>query len=214
MSPVVSNPLPPSVSADLIEIYRSIVTPHISDNLDRMPGAIGVNPYNGSGKLVGTAITVQTRHGDNLMIHQALDQARPGDTIVVDGGGDISQALVGEIMMRKAQARGVAGFVIYGAIRDVAAFRDSSFPCYACGVTHKGPYKNGPGLLNVPVTIGGMIVNPGDLIVGDEDGVIALSPALAQSLVPAIRKVQEREAAIMAEIAASKDGARTLQNQY
>lgn len=214
MPVAVPNPLPPSVPVDLIDTYRSIVTPHISDNLDRLPGAIGINPYNGAGKLVGTAITVQTRRGDNLMIHEALNQARPGDVIVVDGGGDISQALVGEIMMRKAQSRGVAGFVIYGAIRDVAAFKGSDFPCYACGVTHKGPYKNGPGALNVPVVIGGMIVNPGDLIVGDEDGLIALSPAQALALIPAIRAVEEREAAIMAEIAASKDGARTLRSQY
>ncbi len=214
MSPVGSNPLPPSVSDELVEAYRSIVTPHISDNLDRLPGAIGLSPYNGSGKLVGTAITVQTRHGDNLMIHEALNQARPGDVIVVDGGGDLSQALVGEIMMRKAQARGVVGFVIYGAIRDVAAFKESDFPCYACGVTHKGPYKNGPGILNVPVNIGGMIVNPGDLVVGDEDGLITLSPDLAQSLIPAIRQVEEKEAAIMAEIASSTDGTRTMVNQY
>lgn len=214
MPSVGSNPLPQSVSDDLVETYRSIVTPHISDNLDRMPGAIGLTPFNGAGKLVGTAITVQTRHGDNLMIHEALNQARPGDVIVVDGGGDVSQALVGEIMMRKAMARGVVGFVIYGAIRDVAAFRNSDFPCYASGVTHKGPYKNGPGTLNVPVNIGGMIVNPGDLMVGDEDGLIALSPTLARSLIPAIRKVEEKEAAIMAEIAASTDGARTMVNQY
>ncbi|MBD9596397.1 RraA family protein [Ensifer sp. ENS05] len=204
---------PAPVPSHLVEAYRSIVTPHISDNLERLPGSVGLAPLN-KAKLVGTAVTVHTRHGDNLMIHQALDNARPGDVIVVDGGGDVSQALVGEIMMRKAIKRGIVGFVIFGAVRDVAAFRASDFPCYTLGVTHKGPYKNGPGNINVPVVIGGMVVNPGDLIVGDEDGLIAISPELAISLLPAIRTVEEKEAAIMAEIEASSDGARSLKQVY
>ena len=208
------SPLPLPVPADLVEAYQSIVTPHISDSLQRLPGAIGLRPYHGTGKLVGTALTVQTRHGDNLLIHEALSEAREGDVIVVDGGGDVTQALVGEIMMRKAQARGVAGFVIYGAIRDVAAFRASDFPCYACGVTHKGPYKNGPGVLNTAVSVGGLIVNPGDLVVGDEDGLVSLSRETARQLIPAIRQIQAKEEALLSEIAASTDGARSLQGQY
>jgi regulator of RNase E activity RraA len=148
--------------------------------------------------MIGTALTVKTRAGDNLAIHAALKIARAGDIIVVDGGGDISQALIGEIILTHAESLGVAGFIIDGAIRDVAAIRASDLPCYARGVTHKGPYKFGPGALNVPVSIGGLVINPGDLIVGDEDGIVALAPAVAAQLLPGVRAQEENEGAKIA----------------
>ena len=123
----------------------------ISDNLDRLPGVVGLQPFHRSGRMAGTALTVRTRAGDNLAVHHALELVKPGDVIVVDGGGDITRALVGEIMKDIALHRGAAGFVIDGAIRDVAAFRASDFPCFARGVIHRGPYKTGPGAINVPV---------------------------------------------------------------
>ncbi len=186
-------PVPAPVDAHLVSEFRGVATSIISDNLERLPGATGILPYHRGGQLVGTALTVKTRHGDNLAIHSALKVARRGDVIVVDGGGDLSQALIGEIIMTHAESLGVAGFVIDGAIRDVSAIRASDLPCFARGVTHKGPYKNGPGAINVPVSIGGLVVNPGDLIVGDEDGIVAISPAVAAELLPAIRAQEERE---------------------
>src|SRR6478735_6508597 len=93
----------------------------ISDNLARLPGAVGLRPFHRGGRLVGTAFTVRTRPGDNLAIHQALELVGPGDVIVVDGGGDETRALVGEIMKSIAEYRGAAGYVIDGAIRDAAA---------------------------------------------------------------------------------------------
>ncbi len=188
-------PIPAPVEAGLISEFRGVATSIISDNLERLPGATGILPYHRGGQMVGTAVTVKTRHGDNLAIHAALKIARPGDVIVVDGGGDISQALIGEIMMTQAQSIGLAGYIIDGAIRDVSAIRTSDLPCFARGVTHKGPYKNGPGAINVPVSIGGLVVSPGDLVIGDEDGIVALSPAVAAALIPGIRAQEERERA-------------------
>lgn len=187
------NAAPQPVDPSLITEYRGVATSIISDNLSRLPGATGVLPYHAGGPLIGTALTVKTRNGDNLAIHAALKMARRGDVIVVDGGGDVSQALIGEIILTHAESIGIAGFVIDGAIRDVSAIRASDLPCYARGVTHKGPYKNGPGSLNVPVSIGGLVVHPGDLIVGDDDGVVALSPQVAVDLLPGIRAQEERE---------------------
>jgi regulator of RNase E activity RraA len=138
------------------------------------------------------------------MIHKALNHAEPGDVLVVDAGGDISQALVGELMMLYARSRGIVGFVIDGAIRDVAAFTGSDFPCYARGETHKGPYKDGPGEIHVPVTVGGLVIHPGDIVVGDEDGVVALSPTIAPQVLAAARRQAEREEKAKADIAARR----------
>ena len=189
------NPSAALLAPALVEGFRRSSTAVISDNLSRMPAAIGLRPFHKGGILVGTALTVRTRPGDNLLIHEALDIVRPGDVIVVDGGGDISRAIVGEIVSAIAESRGAAGFVIDGAIRDAAAIGASAFPCFARGAIHRGPYKHGPGELNVPVTIGGMIVEPGDVVVGDEDGVVAFPAAIAADLLAAAiaQDAQERE---------------------
>ena len=105
---------------------------------------------------MGAAVTVKTRVGDNLAILPAYDFCRPGDVTVVDAGGDISNTLAGGIMTLGAASLGLAGMVLDGAIRDVAEFRQRTFPVYARSVTHRGPYKDGPGAINVPITIGGM----------------------------------------------------------
>lgn len=198
------HPEPPRPASDLVEAFREIVTAHVSDNMSRMTGSFGLNRYNPRGKLLGVALTVRTRVGDNLMIHKALNHAQKGDVLVVDGGGDVSQALVGELMMRFARTRGIVGFVIDGAVRDVAAFANSDFPCYARGVTHKGPYKEGPGEIHVPVNVGGLLVNPGDIVIGDEDGVVALSSAIAPQVLAAARKQAEREQKAMVDIDAGR----------
>ena len=130
-----------------------------------------------------------------------LDLVEPGDVVVVAGEGDTSRALVGEIMKAIAEKRGVAGFVIDGSIRDSAAFAASDFPCFARGVNHRGPYKDGPGALDVPVSISGNVVSPGDIVVGDEDGVVTFSPVIAADLALAVGRQLAREAEIMAAIA-------------
>lgn len=188
------------IDPDLIEGFKTAATSMISDNLDRLPGAVGLRPFHRNGAMVGTALTVRTRAGDNLAIHQALELVRPGDVLVVDGAGDISRALIGEIMAAVASSRGAAGVVIDGAVRDVAAIRKGDFPCFARAAIHLGPYKNGPGEINIPVTIGGMVVAPGDVVVGDEDGVVAFPQAVAQELLQAVRAQADREAEMLLSI--------------
>jgi RraA family protein len=197
------HPAPPRPAPELVEQFRDVVTAHVSDNMSRICGTHGLRRYNQRGKLLGVALTVRTRVGDNLMIHKALDLAQPGDVLVVDGGGDASQALVGELMKMYAQTRGVVGFVIDGAIRDVAAFVSSDFPCYARGETHKGPYKDGPGEIHVPGTVGGLVIHPGDIVIGDEDGV-ALSPVIAPEVLAAARRQAAREDEAKEDIAAGR----------
>ena len=178
----------------LIEAFKTAPTAVISDNLDRLPAAIGLRPFHKSGVLVGRAFTVRTAAGDNLMIHKALEDVQPGDVLVVDGGGDTSRALIGEIIVTIAKSRGVAGFVIDGAIRDVGAIAQDDFPCFARAAIHRGPYKNGPGEIGVSIVVGGMVVNPGDFIVGDDDGVVAFSAGQAEQLLVAVRAQEQPEA--------------------
>lgn len=183
--------------------FRDAATALISDNLDRMPAAVGLRPFHRRGGLmIGRAVTVRTRAGDNLFVHRALAMIRAGDVIVVDGGGDTSRALIGEIMMSIAHSRGAAGLVIDGAIRDADAIGASDFPVFARAAMHRGPYKNGPGEINVPVSIGGMTVQPGDIIVGDGDGVVAFSPSIAGALHEAVQRQIVKEREILSSIAA------------
>jgi RraA family protein len=190
----------PKPAAELVEAFRQAPTSIISDNLARLAGSVGLRPFHRAGRLVGAAFTVKTRPGDNLAIHRALEMVGPGDVIVVDGGGDESRALVGEIMKNIAEWRGAEGYVIDGAIRDVAAFAGSDFPCFARSVIHRGPYKSGPGEINVPVSIGGAVISPGDIVVGDEDGVVSFSQAAAPALLEAVKAQIAREEATLVSI--------------
>lgn len=187
--------------SELIDAFRALATPLISDNLARVPGAVGLRPFHRvSGVMAGRALTVRTRPGDNQFIHRALDLLQPGDVIVVDGGGYEGRALVGEIMTSVAASRGAAGIVIDGAIRDAGAIGRSPFPCFARSAIHLGPYKDGPGAINVLVCVGGMVVGPGDIVVGDEDGVVAFPFDGATALLAAVRAQEAREAEIMRSI--------------
>jgi regulator of RNase E activity RraA len=187
-----------------IAALTGLATSVVSDVLGRTIGAVDILPVNKSPVSVcGNAVTVSVRSGDNLMLHKALQILKPGDVLVVDGGGDISRALFGEIMMTVAKSRGAIGAVFDAAIRDVEAFEKHRFPCWARGVNMRGPYKDGPGSINVPVSIGGMVVNPGDVILGDCDGIIALSPAIA---LEGARLGKEKEAVERKTIQSILDG--------
>lgn len=163
------------VTAEWVERYRSVPVANISDSMNRMTaGGASLKPMHRTGVLVGPALTVKARPGDNLMLHHALDIAQPGDVIVVDAGGDLSNALIGEMMVAYAIKKGVAGIVINGAIRDAASIGAGEFPVFAAGITHRGPYKDGPGEVNVPIALAGMVIEPGDLVIGDEDGLLCV----------------------------------------
>ncbi|MEN0118211.1 MAG: RraA family protein [Agrobacterium cavarae] len=163
------------VEAKWVDAFRTLPVANISDVMSRMTaGGAALRPYYTGGMMVGPAVTVKARPGDNLMVHKALDIAEPGDIVVVDAGGDLTNAIIGELMVAHAVQRGLGGIVINGAIRDSAELSAGSFPVFALGVTHRGPYKDGPGEVNVPISIGGMVINPGDLVCGDADGFLSV----------------------------------------
>ena len=189
-------------SPSLVSLFEGLPASIISDNMSRLSGSLHLRPYHRPGTtLLGTALTVRVRSGDNLMIHKVLQFGGPGDVLVIDGNGCLDRALLGEIMKNVAMARGFAGLVVDGAIRDCAAFRDDVFPYYARGISHRGPYKDGPGEINVPVSISGMVVHPGDIVVGDDDGVVFISPDEADAVAAASRRKVTDEAATMDAIA-------------
>ncbi len=195
------NPSASPADPALLETLRGIATSLLSDNMARVTGSVGLTAYHRPKPMAGTAVTVRTRGGDNLAIHRAFDFCRPGDVLVIDGAGELTQALMGEIMATYAESLGVQGLVIDGAIRDVGSIRAKDFPVYARGVSHRGPYKNGPGEVNVPIAVGGMIVRPGDIIVGDEDGVLAIAPAEVAAVMEGARRQGDKEAAALRSIA-------------
>ncbi|WP_439856681.1 RraA family protein [Pseudomonas syringae] len=163
------------VSAEWVSRYRDVPVANVSDSMNRMTaGGARLRPMHREGVLAGPALTVKARPGDNLMLHYAIDIAEPGDVIVVDAGGDLSNALIGEMMVAYAVKRGVAGIVINGAIRDAGSIAAGTFPMFAAGISHRGPYKDGPGEINVAIAIDGMVIEPGDLVIGDEDGLLCV----------------------------------------
>jgi RraA family protein len=183
-----------SVAPALITRLRAVPVASISDSMQRMPAAgAALRPMHREGVLCGPAFTVRTRPGDNLMMHMALNLAQEGDVIVVDAGGDLTNAITGERMLAYCVARKFAGVIIYGAVRDYGWIRRQDMPVFACGVTHRGPYKDGPGEINVPVSLGGMVVHPGDAIVGDEDGVVCVPAADAEAVCAAAEIKHQKE---------------------
>ncbi len=193
------------VAANLIESFREIPVANISDVMSRMTaGGPRLRPMHAQGVMAGPAVTVKTRPGDNLMVHHALNTASPGDVIVVDAGGDLTNALVGELMLTHAKVTGLAGIVINGAVRDYGWIKSNDFPVYAAGVTHRGPYKDGPGEINVPIAFDGMVVHPGDLIIGDEDGVLCVSLDEAETIYAKAKAKNDAEQASMKAILEGK----------
>lgn len=189
-------------SKELVEQFRGLPVANIADEMYRFSCLDArIKPLNGT-PLLGSAFTVKSRTADNLLFHKALGMAIPGDVIVVDVQGDMVNAVTGEIMMTEAKKRGLAGVVIDGAVRDVDALRSFNFPVYAAGVTPKGPYKDGPGEINVPVCCGGIVVNPGDIVVGDGDGIVIISPKDAPAIAAKAKAKLENEQEMLKAIEA------------
>lgn len=177
---------------ELIEAFRGLPSSNINDEMNRLYCMHDymrlINPDT-SFQLLGPAFTVKVPIGDNLFIHQALDMAQPGDIIVIDGGNGKNRSLAGEIMMRFAQYKGIAGIVADGCLRDSDALSKMKMPIYCAGITPQGPYKNGPGEINAPIACGGQVVFPGDILVGDRDGIVV---------------IHKEDAVLMAEVAHKK----------
>ncbi|MFC3629276.1 RraA family protein [Paracoccus angustae] len=192
-----------AVSADLVARFAALPVANVSDSMSRMTaGGPRLTRMHRDGVLAGPALTVKARPGDNLMLHKAIDMAVPGDVIVVDAGGDLTNSLMGELMLAYAIKRGVAGFVLNGAIRDADQFVAMNLPVFAAGITHRGPYKDGPGEINVPIAIDGMVIHPGDLMLGDSDGVLAVPYEAAEEVYARTAAKQDAEAKQMAAIEA------------
>lgn len=186
----------------LVERFRDMPVANIDDCMGRIAAVdASICPVGNQGQLLGTAFTVRVPQGDNLMFHAAMDLAKPGDVIVIDAGGFTDRAIFGELMATYCKVRGIRGIVCDGAVRDrdgLAAME--GFPVYAKGAIPNGPYKNGPGEINVPVVIGGKLVKPGDIVVGDGDGVLFIDPSIAEEVADATKTVEKKEADIMQHI--------------
>ena len=182
--------------------YPSSILADVAGRRGALHGRI--QPLSPSMRFAGPALTVELRPGDNLMIHAALAVAKPGDVIVVDGKGDLSSALMGEIMSQQAVALGVAAVVIDGAVRDSEAIRELGFPMFAAGLNPNGPTKSVAGRLNHPISIGGVTVKPGDLVVGDADGVTVIEREKAAAMLPLAAEKVAAETRRIADIRSRK----------
>jgi regulator of RNase E activity RraA len=187
---------------ELVDAFAKLPVANVSDSMSRMTSAgPTLRPMHASGGMAGVALTIKARPGDNLMLHKAIDMAEPGDVIVMDAGGETTNALFGEMMLSYAIKRGVAGLVLNGAIRDSDAMKEINHPVFAAGVTHRGPYKDGPGEINVPIAIDGMVVHPGDIVIGDGDGVLAVPLDQAEDILEKARGKLDAETRQMQAIA-------------
>ena len=181
-------------TAESSEQSSGIPTPTISDAMHRL-GAMdsGIRALHSRAQCAGPALTVWTRAGDNLMIHKAINMAKPGDVLVINGQGDLTRALLGELMCSSAKELGIAGVVVDGAVRDICAIAEMSFPVFGRGAAPGGPFKNGPGEIGFPVACGGVVCSPGDLVVGDADGVVVVPKQDAVSVLDRAASIQQGE---------------------
>jgi regulator of RNase E activity RraA len=182
---------------EIVERFRGLPSSNINDEMNRLFCMHSymklLNPNSAAPSMVGTAITVKAPIGDNLFFHQALDMAQPGDIIVVDGATGNNRSLAGEIMLRFAQSKGIAGVVADGCLRDLDGIEKLSMPVYAAGITPQGPWKFGPGEVNTPIACGGQVVFPGDILVGDRDGIVVIHRQDAEAVAAAAIAKKEKE---------------------
>ncbi|NJC21489.1 regulator of RNase E activity RraA [Arthrobacter pigmenti] len=189
----------PGIDDALLARCADLPTAAFSDAMQRFGGAVGLSPVISGASdrkavhLVGRALTVQTRPGDNLVVHKAADLAAPGEVLVIDAGSQTDRAIVGGLLGSYTQNRGIAGIVLDGAVRDLSELAELDIPVFARGVSHLGPYKDGPGVIRGNVAIGGTAVCQGDLVVGDEDGIVFVPRHRAAEVITAAEAVVERE---------------------
>lgn len=181
-------------SKELVSSFKGLPVANIADCMNRICCLdSALRPYN-KVPLLGTAFTVKVPCGDNLMLHKAIELAQDGDVIVVNGFGCMQRSLCGGLMMETARQKGIKGFIIDGCIRDCEDILTyDNFSCYARGVQPNGPFKNGPGEISFPVAVGYQVINPGDIIVGDQDGVVVIDPKDAYDISKAAKEIFEGE---------------------
>jgi regulator of RNase E activity RraA len=189
---------------DTVAGFRAFGTPEISDLMNRLytmePEIKSMTDPNL--RILGPACTVKVFPGDNLMVHKSLDVAQPGDVIVVDAGSSSMNGVLGDLVSTKARHRGISGFVVDGLIRDLPGIRAlGDFPVFARGATPIGPLHRGPGEINYPVSAGGIVVHPGDIVIGDLNGVIIVPQEIASELLDRMIRLVAGEADYIAAVA-------------
>lgn len=189
---------------ELIEAFNGLSVANIADCMNRLTCLdSSIRPFNNV-PLLGCAFPIKCEGGDNLMFHKGLHMAQPGDVLVIAGGGAMNRSYCGEIMVKFAMSRGLSGFIIDGCIRDCDEIAKLPFPVYARGVSPNGPYKNGPGEIGYPVSCGGQVIFPGDILIGDSDGIVVIHPEDAKQIAEEAKKVAEKEAKILEDIEMGK----------
>ena len=192
----------PRADPELVAQFRSHATSNIADAMGRFHFMDpGIRARSGL-PLCGVAVTVDARPADNLMIHKALEVAKPGDIIVVSTNGNTTGAIFGELMCRTAVGASLGGIVVDGAIRDIDGLTALGFPAFSRTVCAGGCDKDGPGEINLPISCGGTVVSPGDIVLGDRDGVVVVPRADAESVLALVKDLMERETKRIAEIKA------------
>jgi len=194
------------VSPDVVKKASQYAASILADVAGRRGALDGrIAPLTRSTRLAGAAFTVEVRPGDNLMIHAAMQIAKPGDVLVIDGKGDTTCALMGAIMVNACRQLGIAGIVMDAALRDCEDIVEMGYPAYSVGTNPNGPTKFVPGRINHPISIGGVTVNPGDLVVGDGDGVTVIERDKAPFMLELAAKKLADETARIAAIRQGQD---------
>jgi RraA family protein len=187
---------------DLMDQFSHFPTPDISDLLNRLyaldPAITCLTGRHH--KLAGPACTAKVFPGDNLMVHKVLDVARPGDIVMIDAGASPMNAVLGDLVSTKARHRGIAGFIVDGLIRDLPEILTLDFPVFARGTSPIGPLHRGPGEINYPICCGGIVVNPGDVVVADAAGIVVVPREVAEELLERLKSHEESNAAYLASV--------------
>ncbi|HEX6356403.1 RraA family protein [Actinophytocola sp.] len=191
------------VDGQVLDQFREHSVANLGDALDRLNIVDGgIAPVWAGARAVGTALPVLTVAGDNKAVIAALDHIRPGDILVINAFGYDGRAIVGDNLAQRFALFGAAGAVIDGYVRDAAIIESLGVPIFARGRTPAGPFKNGPGTIGEPVAIGGVVVNPGDIVAADDDGVIVIPPHRAGEALRAVKEIVAREEGLDAEVEA------------
>ncbi|MFT8209430.1 MAG: 4-carboxy-4-hydroxy-2-oxoadipate aldolase/oxaloacetate decarboxylase [Symbiopectobacterium sp.] len=192
---------------ELIDAFKEITAATVHEAFGRR-GAVdsAIKPIYPGLRVLGSAFTVKTPAGDNFTIHAALQLAKPGDVLVIDAGDYTEQGSFGDVMATAALSRGIAGLVTVtnGGVRDAERIHKLGFPIFSRSISIKGTVKETFGEINQPISFGGVTINPGDLIIGDDDGIVAIPREKIEEVLAASRSRDEKEVKLRAQIQQGK----------
>lgn len=187
----------------LVEALRGVPTGNICDAMDRF-GAMDypIQALDRTVHLCGPAVTVRTRPGDNLVLYKALEVAAPGDVLVITCHEYQTGSTLGDIVVKIAARKGIAGIICDGLCRDASGIRSTGLPVFVRGTSPSSPFKDGPGEINGPISCGGVPVHPGDVVVGDEDGVVVIPARELERTVERLSLIRQKEAKMLQNVEA------------